>query len=175
MLFQDFFFRQVPRIFIFDEGHFCFVQRVRFVEEVSKQIERNQEQEFKVIWRESLAKKLSKNEVTKKIAQRIITLADFMSASWTPEGNDKDLFLNALRRAVPQVMIERCGVDGVVRNVPTRFLHKFAANWIASQFVYLHGTDSSEFSFFMFLRNLRENQSRDLYSLLDDSTQVSKL
>ena len=148
---------------------------MRFVEEISKQIERSQEQEFKVIWRESLARKLSKNEVTKKIAQRIITLADFMVASWAPDGKDKDLFVNALRRAVPQVMLERCGVEGVVRNVPTRYLHKFAANWIASQFVYLHGTDSSEFSFFLFLRNLRENQDPNQLGLLDESTQASKL
>jgi len=57
-------------------------------------------------------------------------------------------------KAVPPLMIEHLGVDGILARVPENYVGSIVAAWVASRFVYQYGISASEVSFFFFMRSL---------------------
>jgi hypothetical protein len=66
---------------------------------------------------------------------------------------------SVLSRAVPPIMVERLGVEGIIKHVPQNYVRSLVAAWIASRYVYQHGIGASEVSFFFFMNSLLNKQS----------------
>ncbi|CAK9039288.1 unnamed protein product [Durusdinium trenchii] len=64
------------------------------------------------------------------------------------------LVRQVLELAVPPVMLQHLGVDGILQRVPKNYVAAVIGAWVASRFVYSQGVDGAEVSFFFFLRNL---------------------
>jgi hypothetical protein len=57
-----------------------------------------------------------------------------------------------LRRALPNILLNQCGFDYIIQRVPQNYLRAVAATWVASRYIYKNGVDSSEFTFYQFMR-----------------------
>ncbi|EER13233.1 hypothetical protein Pmar_PMAR019687, partial [Perkinsus marinus ATCC 50983] len=67
-----------------------------------------------------------------------------------------------LRRCVPRLLLVHCGLDKIVENTPEAYLNAMVATWIADEFVYSNGLQTSEFGFFQFMRSLEEKSEGEV-------------
>mmetsp|Transcript_18850 Transcript_18850/g.37003 ORF Transcript_18850/g.37003 Transcript_18850/m.37003 type:complete len:1169 (-) Transcript_18850:196-3702(-) len=128
-----------------------------YVEQVLDNVKENARQEFSAIWACNQKDGTKKTDLTRllslKINQMCDTIEDNLTTSMTEEERGR-LVRFVLRRAVPPLIIERLGVDGVLDQVPKNYIFAIVGSWIASRFVYRHGIHASEVSFFFFMRSL---------------------
>ncbi|EER00582.1 hypothetical protein Pmar_PMAR007269, partial [Perkinsus marinus ATCC 50983] len=50
----------------------------------------------------------------------------------------------------------------IVENTPEAYLNAMVATWIADEFVYSNGLQTSEFGFFQFMRSLEEKSEGEV-------------
>jgi glutamate dehydrogenase len=122
--------------------------------QISAIIEENARLEFKAMWREN-QRGILKTDSTVLLSKKINSIADFVSASLSLE-NEKDLPLirTVLRRAVPAVLLNKVGLDGLINNVPNNYLKAIISAWIGSKYVYEFGLTANEHCYFLFMREL---------------------
>lgn len=80
----------------------------------------------------------------------INALADDLAASelW----NDGVLRRRVLTDAIPAVLVERVGgLDVIEQRVPVAYLQAIFSSSLASQFVYQHGIEANQLSFYTYL------------------------
>mmetsp|Transcript_11710 Transcript_11710/g.17590 ORF Transcript_11710/g.17590 Transcript_11710/m.17590 type:complete len:127 (+) Transcript_11710:6-386(+) len=75
------------------------------------------------------------------------------AAAMSEEERDQ-LVRTVLTNAVPPLIIQQIGIDGILRSVPPNYIGAIVGAWVASRFVYKHGINASEVSFFCFMRSL---------------------
>jgi hypothetical protein len=95
--------------------------------------------------------KISKVELTKIVSQKINTLGDYISSVLDM---NSPLARKILKRALPNLLISQCTFERIIARVPQNYLRAVAATWVASRYVYKNGIESSEFSFYQFMRSV---------------------
>eukprot|EP00933_Yihiella_yeosuensis_P039062 TRINITY_DN3299_c0_g1_i1.p1 TRINITY_DN3299_c0_g1~~TRINITY_DN3299_c0_g1_i1.p1 ORF type:complete len:1181 (-),score=232.29 TRINITY_DN3299_c0_g1_i1:436-3978(-) len=142
----------------FYEQYVCQIQAI---------IIENARQEFAAIWTCKKSNNLSKVEATKLISGKINRMQDsIMENLKDMHASERDaLIRKVLRMAVPPLMIQHLGVEGILRRVPSNYIAAVVGAWVASRFVYQHGIHASEVSFFFFLRSLLQKEDLPCLSL----------
>jgi len=124
---------------------------LKYVDEILRRIEDNCKGEFAVIWAANTSSKESpirKIEASKLLSQEITTLTDHIAAADLSD----DLLREVLKQALPELLIERCGMEQLLERLPPAYVKAAAAFWIASKFVYEHGVvGSNSFAFHAFM------------------------
>lgn len=131
-----------------------------YVKQIQAVIVENARQEFRAIWTCS-QRGMSKVEATKCISSKVNKLQDSIMSNFEVMGEEERerLVCQVLRLAVPTIMLEHLGVEGILANVPANYVNAMVGAWVASRFVYRNGLDSSEVSFYFFLRNLSSEEA----------------
>lgn len=115
------------------------------------------QQEFRAIWLCNQRDGVPKVEATQRLSVKVNKICDTIQqqlrTGMMPHERDA-LIRNVLLQAVPPLMIERLGIDGILANVPENYVGSIVGAWVASRFVYKHGIDASEVGFFFFMRSL---------------------
>jgi len=129
-----------------------------YVKQAVALIGENARQEFEAIWSCSQKSGVRKIACTKTLSVKINemndSLKDHLRDHMAPVEKER-LIRNVISRAVPPLLLEKLGVDGILRNVPANYVHALVGAWVASRFVYKCGIDASyEVSFFFFLREV---------------------
>lgn len=122
-----------------------------YVRVITAVIRRNAMLEFKAIWKANQATGVPKIELTKIISQKINSLSDYISGVLDMSS---PLARKILHRALPNILLHKCGFDSIFNRVPQNYLRAVAATWVASRYIYKNGIEASEFSFYQFMRNL---------------------
>jgi len=122
-----------------------------YVRVIGGVIRRNARLEFKAIWNANQKMKISKVELTKIVSQKINTLGDYISSVLDM---NSPLARKILKRALPNLLISQCTFERIIARVPQNYLRAVAATWVASRYVYKNGIESSEFSFYQFMRSV---------------------
>lgn len=122
-----------------------------YVRVIGAVIRRNARLEFKAIWNANQRTGVSKVELTKILSQKINSLSDYISGVLDMKS---PLARKILRRALPNILLNQCGFEEIIKRVPQNYLRAVAATWVASRYIYKNGVEASEFSFYQFMRTV---------------------
>jgi len=132
-----------------------------YVEQILDGIKENARNEFSAIWASNQKDGTKKTELTRLLSLKINQMCDSIEESLSTAMSEEEcsrLVRFVLQRAVPPLIIERIGVDGVLAQVPKNYVFAIVGSWVASRFVYRHGIHATEVSFFCFMRSLLDEQ-----------------
>merc|ERR1712048_705435 len=119
-------------------------------------ITENAKLEFSAIWAANQRDGVLKVDATRRLSAKINAMTDSIHAQFTQmsEEDRTQLMHSVLAKAVPPLMVQRLGIAGIVKNVPQNYVRSIVAAWVASRYVYQHGINASEVSFFFFMNSL---------------------
>src|SRR5690606_27367852 len=120
----------------------------QYVEEVLEKIRRNARLEFECIWNEHLRTGIPRAQLTDEISAKINKLHDSIkdSSLW----NDKTFVNRVMQEALPKLLVDKLGLETIMKRVPESYLRAIFGAHLASTYVYKYGMDASEFHFYEF-------------------------
>eukprot|EP01012_Entosiphon_sulcatum_P005561 TRINITY_DN124_c1_g1_i1.p3 TRINITY_DN124_c1_g1~~TRINITY_DN124_c1_g1_i1.p3 ORF type:complete len:152 (-),score=28.54 TRINITY_DN124_c1_g1_i1:329-784(-) len=121
-----------------------------YVVSVREKVVRNADDEFECIWREHLRTRVPHTTLTTLLGNRINDLNDSIQASdlW----NNKSLVTSVMKHALPQLLLDRIGIENVMRRVPDAYLRSIFGSYLASRHVYRYGLAENEPAFWEFMQ-----------------------
>jgi len=124
--------------------------RQKYINEIIEDIKDNASKEFEVIWKENKAKGIPRAILTDVISEKINRIKDAVAAS--------DLFANkalvkkVIAKGIPPTLVEKVGVDKILKRIPETYLKALFASRLAGAYVYKYGLDANEINFYEFLK-----------------------
>ncbi|KAF3769593.1 hypothetical protein M406DRAFT_270537 [Cryphonectria parasitica EP155] len=120
-----------------------------YVKEVQAKIRENARLEFEAIWREHEETGVSRSVLSDKLSVAITTLDEELQQSdlWRNQSIRKSV----LRDALPQLLLDKIGLDTIIERVPDAYLCAIFGSYLASRFVYEFGSQPSQFAFYDFM------------------------
>ncbi|KAI8343348.1 Glutamate/Leucine/Phenylalanine/Valine dehydrogenase-domain-containing protein [Chlamydoabsidia padenii] len=123
-----------------------------YVKEVQEIIERNARIEFEALWREHIKsnKKQPISILSDELSVAIVQLQEQLQEAglW----NNVALRESVLLRAFPKLLLEKVGLETLLKRVPENYVKAIFGAYLASQFVYKYGAQPDHFAFFEFMR-----------------------
>ncbi|KAJ3271311.1 NAD-dependent glutamate dehydrogenase [Terramyces sp. JEL0728] len=120
-----------------------------YVKQVQKIIEKNAELEFEALWRESLRSTKAKSILSDDLSYAIVKLNEELRT--TNLWDNVPLRRVVLMEAFPPCLLEKVGLDTLLKRVPENYVKAIFGSYLASRFVYKYGTEPSQFAFFEFM------------------------
>jgi len=126
--------------------------RKAYVEEIVRFIRAAAHNEFEVIRKENRAKGTPRAVLTDLVSEKINKIKDAIASS--------DLFAHkalakkVIAAGVPAVLVEKVGIDKIMKRVPGSYLRALFASRIAGAYIYKHGLDADEIDFFEFVKEI---------------------
>ncbi|MCJ1331879.1 NAD-dependent glutamate dehydrogenase [Thelotrema lepadinum] len=143
-----------------------------YVREVQSVIKRNAELEFEAIWREHEQTKIARSTLSDTLSVAITKLDEELQSSdlW----QNIELRRSVLEDALPDLLLRKIGLDLIIKRVPDNYLRAIFGSFLASRFVYEHGSSPSQFAFFNFMskRMAKLNDTQQNLPLREKSTNV---
>ncbi len=127
--------------------------RKQYVKEILQIIRENAAQEFEIIWLENQRKKIYRSVLTDIISNKINSIGDSIYISDLP--SNKDLFRSVIEYYCPPILVQKVGIEKIMKRVPESYLKAIFASRLASQYVYKFGLDADEIDFFNFIKNYK--------------------
>jgi glutamate dehydrogenase len=127
--------------------------RQAYIKEILQIIRENARLEWEIIWKENEKRRIPRSVLSDLISEKIIQIKDAIYASDLHQ--DKALFRRVTSCCLPSVLINRVGLNRLVRRVPANYLRALFASHLASRYVYAYGLEANEINFTNFLKNLR--------------------
>lgn len=121
-----------------------------YVKEIQQRIEENADLEFECIWKEHELTKVPRHVLTDKVSDKINQLNDFIQES--PLWNNLHLRNRVLAEAIPKTLIDKLGLESILKRVPENYVRAIFGAYLASRYVYKHGLSANEFAFFEFMQ-----------------------
>jgi glutamate dehydrogenase len=117
-----------------------------YVKAVQEKIQENARLEFEAIWREHEQTGVPRSVISDKLSVAITTLDEQLQHSdlWENE----DIRRAVLADALPNLLIEKLGLDTIIHRVPDTYLRAIFGSYLASRFVYECGSSPSQFAFY---------------------------
>jgi len=133
----------------------------KYVEEIIGRIEENCRDEFRGIWEANTAKPtqgqdteiFSKLDASKRLSMEITKLQDHIAIAELPE----DFVRKVLPLAIPKLLVDHCGIEGILSRLPRAYIKATVAFWLASKYVYESGiVGSNSFAFHLFMKRFTQ-------------------
>lgn len=120
-----------------------------YVQEVQRTIQRNARLEFEAIWREHEETGVPRSVLSDNLSNAINKLDEQLQTSnlW----DNVKLRESVLHEALPNLLIQKIGFRTMLERVPDSYLRAVFGSYLASRFVYEHGSSPSQFAFFDFM------------------------
>nr|KAJ3412067.1 NAD-dependent glutamate dehydrogenase [Polyrhizophydium stewartii] len=120
-----------------------------YVKNVQAIIEKNAELEFEALWREAERTKKPKSILSDELSVAIVRLNEELQN--TTLWDNVPLRRVVLREAFPKVLLDKLGIDALLKRVPESYVRAIFGSYLASRFIYKYGTEPSQFAFFEFM------------------------
>lgn len=117
-----------------------------YVQEVQETVKRNAALEFEAIWREHKETGLPRSTLSDTLSIAITKLDEELQK--TQLWQDLKLRNSVLEDALPNLLIEKIGLEKILERVPDNYLRSIFGSYLASRFVYEYGANPSQFAFF---------------------------
>lgn len=117
-----------------------------YVKEVQETIKENAALEFEAIWREHQRTGLPRSTLSDTLSVAITKLDEELQN--TELWHNISLRKSVLRDALPALLLDKIGLDLIMERVPDNYLRAIFGSYLASRFVYEHGSSPSQFAFF---------------------------
>ncbi|KAL2134043.1 hypothetical protein VTI74DRAFT_1154 [Chaetomium olivicolor] len=120
-----------------------------YVKAVQEKIQENAGLEFEAIWREHEQTGVARSILSDKLSLAITTLDEQLQHSdlWENEKVRRAVLADAL----PNLLIEKIGLDTIIERVPDSYLRAIFGSYLASRFVYEFGSSPNQFAFYDFM------------------------
>ncbi|KAK4650302.1 NAD-dependent glutamate dehydrogenase [Podospora pseudocomata] len=120
-----------------------------YVKAVQEKIQENARLEFEAIWAEHQKTKVPRSILSDKLSQAITSLDEQLQHSdlWENEA----LRNSVLADALPNLLIEKIGLETIIKRVPDSYLRAIFGSYVASRFVYEFGSGAGQFAFYDFM------------------------
>ena len=124
--------------------------RKKYVEDVLDIIRENARLEFAVLWNENQTNKKPFSILTDQLSDKINQVTDsiFKSSLW----NDKTLVKSVVEHHCPKTLVEKIGINEILKRVPDNYLQSILSSWLASHFIYEYGLQADEVDFHTYLK-----------------------
>ncbi|MCJ1243598.1 NAD-dependent glutamate dehydrogenase [Trapelia coarctata] len=120
-----------------------------YVKEVQETIKRNAALEFEAIWREHQQTGIARSTLSDTLSIAITKLDEELQK--TELWKNTELRRAVLQDGLPKLLLEKIGLDLIIERVPDNYLRAIFGSYLASRFVYEHGSSPSQFAFFDFM------------------------
>jgi glutamate dehydrogenase len=120
-----------------------------YVKSVQVFIEKNAALEFEAIWREQERTGALRSIISDDLSYAIVRLNEQLQH--TSLWDDVALRRVILGEAFPKLLLDKLGLDTLLKRVPDNYVRAIFGSYLASRFVYQYGTEPSQFSFFEFM------------------------
>ncbi len=120
-----------------------------YVKSVQAWIERNAALEFEAIWREHERTGKPRSIISDNLSNAIVRLNEQLQR--TTFWDDEALRRIILSEALPKLLLDKLGLDTLLKRVPENYVRAIFGSYLASRFVYQFGTEPNEFAFFEFM------------------------
>ncbi|RPA83364.1 NAD-specific glutamate dehydrogenase [Ascobolus immersus RN42] len=117
-----------------------------YVKTVQEKIKENARLEFEAMWREHELTGKPYSLLSDEISLAIVKMDEELQASdlW----NNQALRRAVLNEALPNLLIEKIGLDTLLGRIPEKYLRSIFGSYLASRFVYEHGSTPSAVTFY---------------------------
>ncbi|KAL9547950.1 hypothetical protein MBANPS3_005930 [Mucor bainieri] len=138
------------------EEHMCIRNGVvptfyeAYVKEVQSIIERNANLEFEALWEEHKKTAAPISILSDELSIAIVQLNEQLQS--TGLWDNIALRETVLKRAFPKLLLEKLGLETLLKRVPENYVKAIFGATLASQFVYKYGPHPDNFAFFDFMR-----------------------
>lgn len=138
------------------EEHMCIRDGVvpefyeAYVKEVQSIIERNANLEFEALWEEHKKSGTPISILSDELSVAIVQLNEQLQS--TGLWDNIALRETVLKRAFPKLLLEKLGLETLLKRVPENYVKAIFGATLASQFVYKYGPHPDNFAFFDFMR-----------------------
>lgn len=120
-----------------------------YVKAVHGIIEKNAELEFEALWKEAERTKKPKSILSDELSFAIVRLNRELQS--TTLWDNVPLRRIVLNEAFPRILLDKVGLDTLLKRVPESYVKAIFGSYLASRFVYKYGTEPSQFAFFEFM------------------------
>ncbi|KAG0172561.1 NAD-dependent glutamate dehydrogenase [Apophysomyces sp. BC1034] len=121
-----------------------------YVKQVQEVIERNAAVEFEALWREHQKTKTPISILSDDLSTAIVQLNEQLQS--TGLWDNVELRHAVLLKAFPNLLLEKLGLETLLKRVPENYVKAIFGAYLASQFVYKYGAHPDNFAFFEFMR-----------------------
>ena len=125
-----------------------------YVKGVQERIQQNADLEFEALWRDGEKSGKSMAVLSDVLSRAINELGDELSASSLWE--DTEFRNGILQDALPNVLVEKLGLNTILHNVPEAYLRAIFASYLAGRYIYSHGSSANQFAFYDFMTKQRK-------------------
>ncbi|KAL1664697.1 Glutamate/Leucine/Phenylalanine/Valine dehydrogenase-domain-containing protein [Schizophyllum commune] len=129
-----------------------------YVKDIQQKITENAAAEFLCIWREHqrLGGSKPRTTISDELSTTLNNLQTELEAS--DLFDDEPSKRGVLGRAIPKTLVEKVGLDELMRRLPESYQRALFSSWVASHFIYKYGVNASSVDFFHFARDLAVHQ-----------------
>lgn len=124
----------------------------KYVKNVQEIIENNARLEFEAIWAEHEKTGTERALLTDELSLAIVKLNEELQR--TPLWEDMELRKKVLREALPEVLLEKLGLEKIMERVPDNYIRAIFGSYLASRFVYLYGVNPTQFAFYEYMNKV---------------------
>jgi glutamate dehydrogenase len=127
-----------------------------YVKDIQEKIAENAAAEFHCLWKEHARLQGAKPRTT--ISDELSSTLNNLQA----ELESSDLFDDipsmhgVLKRAIPKTLVDRIGLETLLKRLPESYQRALFSSWVASHFIYKYGVNGSSVDFFHFARDLQK-------------------
>jgi len=125
-----------------------------YVQDIQQKITENAAAEFQCIWKEHQRVGGSKPRtlISDELSSKLNNLQAELEAS--DLFDDEPSRKGVMRRAIPKTLVEKVGLETLLKRLPEPYQRALFSSWVASHFIYKYGVDGSSVDFFHFAREL---------------------
>ncbi|KAI9356984.1 Glutamate/Leucine/Phenylalanine/Valine dehydrogenase-domain-containing protein [Zopfochytrium polystomum] len=120
-----------------------------YIKAVHHIIEKNAELEFECLWREAARTGKPRSILSDELSVGIVKLNEELQG--TTLWDNVPLRKLVLQEAFPKLLLDRLGLETLMKRVPEPYVKAIFGSYLASRFIYKYGTEPSQFAFFEFL------------------------
>jgi len=124
--------------------------RKTYIGQIIESIKDNADKEFEVIWKENKAKGIPRAVLTDTVSEKINQIKDAIAGAEL--FTNKVLVKKVVAKGAPPILVEKVGVDKILKRLPEAYQKAFFASRLAGAYVYKYGLDANEINFFEFLK-----------------------
>ncbi|KAI0049429.1 NAD-specific glutamate dehydrogenase [Auriscalpium vulgare] len=125
-----------------------------YVRDIQDKITENAAAEFTCLWREfqRLQGAKPRTTISDELSSTLNNLQAELESSDLFE--DKPSREGVMRRAIPKTLVDKIGLDTLLKRLPEPYQRALFSSWVASHFIYKYGVQGSSVDFFHFARDL---------------------
>jgi len=125
--------------------------RQQYIKEILEIIRRNAAAEFRSLWKEHNSSGQPLSVLSDLLSDKINQTTDKIYRS--PLYDNKPLRRTVIRNHCPRSLIDRVGMEEIMKRVPDMYLRSIFAAGLASSYVYTQGISAGEVEFFDYVSN----------------------